>query len=164
MLNCRSIPTELWIQARMLLVSYFSRRGMANAEDLAHDTLTAVWSRENFEFEKEEDFLKICYGFARNIYLDGCRKVRNYSSYELDNVMESPVHRVNGLEGNEITIFLEEVHKRAEVELAANEWALIAEAVTSDSTARHGLGSDRMRLHRARKKLAKLTGWRKISE
>jgi len=160
MLNCRSIPAELWVYARKCLIFYFYRRhGMANAEDLAQDTLVAVWGREDYGFEKEEDFLKVCYGFARKIRLEGYRDGLKHAGTELPPGAGARVQSVKGLEGSEVNVFLEEVRRRAEAELLADELDLIEAAVNRDSQDSPAEGKHRVKLHRARKKLAKLTGW-----
>jgi len=160
MLTSRSIPTELWVHARNCLVFYFSRRhGIANPEDLAQETLIAVWSRDDYEIEKEEDFLKVCYGFARNILHEGYRESKNHVSCELDPMMESSAPGMKGLEGTELAVFLSEVCSRAEAELLREEWALIEAAVGRDADEGPASGKIRVKLHRARKKLAKITGW-----
>ena len=38
------------------------------AEDLAQETLVSICAREDYSFAKEEDFLCVCYGFARRIF------------------------------------------------------------------------------------------------
>ena len=63
--NCRSIPTEKWVHAHKALVHFFTRKGVSNPEDMAQETLMTLWSREDYQFEKEDDFLKVCYGFAK---------------------------------------------------------------------------------------------------
>lgn len=159
MFNCRSIPSERWVHAHKVLVYFFSRRGFLNPEDMAQETLMAVWSREDYQFEKEDDFLKICYGFARKILLDGYRVSRKHAAEELDLSVESRVRGIQGLEGNEVNVFLEEVCRRAASELQEEEWAAIHAAINRDSQDHPVDTKQRVRLYRARKKLAKLTGW-----
>jgi hypothetical protein len=57
-------------------------------------------------------------------------------------------------------VFLEEICRRADAELQAEEWAAIQAAIDRDSQDDPVEGKQRVRLYRARKKLAKLTGWR----
>src|SRR5947208_4477511 len=107
MLNSHSIPPELWIRARQLLIYYFTRRhGIEKAEDLAHNTLMAVWSRQDFEFKKDEDFFRVCYGFARMISLEAYRDQKKYAWTELDPAAEGQTSDARGLKGNELTTFL----------------------------------------------------------
>jgi len=160
MLNCRSIQSEKWVHAHKALIFFFSRRGALNPEDLAQETLMMVWSREDYQFEKEEDFLKVCYGFAKNILLEGYRVNRKHAAEELDPSAEPRVRRIQGLEGNEVSVFLEEVRRRADTELQEEEWEAIQAAIDRDSQDRPVQRKQRVRLYRARKKLAKLTGWR----
>ena len=157
--NCRSIPHQTWVQAHKALIFFFSRRGASNPEDLAQDTLTAVLSREDYEFEKEEDFLRVCYGFAKNILREGYRASRKYAAEESTVSVEPRVRGIQGLEGNEARVFLEEVCRRGDAELQEEEWAAIQAAIDRDSQDQPVEGKERVRLHRARKKLAKLTGW-----
>ncbi len=159
MLNCRSIPTEKWVHARKALVYFFSGKGILNPEDLAQETLMTVWSRENYQFEKEEDFLKVCYGFANKILLEGYRIGRKHAAEELDFSVQSRVQGIQGLEGNEVSVFLEEVCRRADAELQEEERAAIQAALDRDDQDQPVDGKQRVRLYRARKKLAKLTGW-----
>jgi hypothetical protein len=78
----------------------------------------------------------------------------------LDSSVESPVQGVQGLGGSEVNVFLEEVCRRAEAELQQQEWATIQAAIDRDSQGQPVDSKQRVRLYRARKKLAKLTGWR----
>src|SRR5690242_2673224 len=159
MLNCRSIPTEKWVHAHKALVYFFSGKGILNPEDLAQETLMTVWSRENYQFEKEDDFLRICYGFANKILLEGYRISRKHAAEELDFSVQSRVQSIQGLEGNEVSVFVEEVCRRADAELQEEERAAIQAAIDRDRQDQPVDGKQRVRLYRARKKLAKLTGW-----
>src|SRR5579864_726204 len=102
MANCRSISPEAWAHARESLVFYFSRRhARSDAEDLAQETLLAVWNREDYEFEKEEDFLKVCYGFARRILLEGYRDAHRHAGSEMDPSHPAPQHEWSGQRATE---------------------------------------------------------------
>lgn len=160
MLNCRSIPPEKWVHAHKALVLFFTRKGVLNPEDMAQETLVALWSREDYEFEKEDDFLRVCYGFAKNVLLEGYRTNRKHAAEELDLSVESRIQGVQGLEGSEVSVFLEEVCRRADAELQQEERAAIQAAIHRDSKDQAVDTKQRVRLYRARKKLAKLTGWR----
>lgn len=150
------------MQARKLLIFYFLRRhGIEKAEDLAHDTLAAVWSREDYQFEKEEDFFKVCFGFARNILQEGYRDYYKHAVSELNGNIMAPVPELRGLCGIEVPIFLDEVSRQAAQELADEELRLIQAAVKNTAHHHPSSGKIRTKLHRARKKLAKVTGWRK---
>jgi hypothetical protein len=168
--NCRSIPQIAWEHAREALIFYFSRRhGIANAEDLAQDTLAAIWSRDDFEFEREEDFLRVCYGFAGRILQSGYRKTRKHAGSELDPATPEPARRAYGLDSTEIRLLLDEVIKIGGTQLKKKDWEIIRIAATADGPAtdgRHPSDSGnrfRVRLFRARKKLAQLTGWGRSS-
>ena len=159
MLNSRSIPLEKWEHAYKAMSYFFRGKGVSNPEDLAQETLLTVWTREDYQFEKEEDFLKVCYGFARKILQEGYRADHKHAAEELDVSVKPRVRSIQGLEGNEVNVFLEEVCQRADAELQEEEWSAIRAAVDRDSHDQPVEGKQRVRLHRARKKLAKLTGW-----
>jgi DNA-directed RNA polymerase specialized sigma24 family protein len=163
--NFRSITPEAWEHARQALVFYFSRRhGFAQAEDLAQETLMAIMSREDFEFEKQEDFLRVCYGFASRIALKGHRTESKYAN---DLRTSPPASRQgNELNKSELAILLQEVCRIGQTQLRDQEWKLIQAAATSEdrtnlSTESGDANRVRVKLHRARKKLALLTGWHK---
>lgn len=166
MLNSRSIPSELWEQARQALVFYFSRRhGLPNAEDLAHDTLMAIWIRDDFTFETKEQFLRVCYGFASRVSLYGYRQTRKHAAVALDPAMPARAAEAAGLIGVEVKVFLDEVCKAGESGLTDKDWELVHSLMDggrSELSARFGMGDAnnfRVHLHRIREKLARLVGW-----
>ena len=162
MLTSRSISPELWIYARKCLVYYFMHRHCtANAEDLAQETLMAVWGREDYPFEKEEDFLKVCYGFARHIRQQGNRDQQKHAADELTSDVDCVSPKIKGMQHQEVQVFLNQIRERAEAELLADELALIEEAMKRDSHDPPLSTRVRVKLHRARKKLEKITGWHK---
>jgi DNA-directed RNA polymerase specialized sigma24 family protein len=159
----------VWEHAHEALVFYFSRRhGFHNAEDLAQETLAAILTREDFEFEKDEDFLKICYGFASRISLTAYRRARKQAADPLD--PESGGSSAKGLRlgASEARVMLDEVIRTAKSHLNPGDWSLIQQAAADRLTAVEHLSAGtpnnaRVRLHRARRKLARLTGWSKDS-
>ena len=165
MANSRSISPEAWSHARESLIFYFSRRhARADAEDLAQETLLAVWNREDYEFDKEEDFLRVCYGFARHISKEGYREAYRQAAASVDESMPAPQHESSSARAMEARILLEKVCEIGRSQLHEKEWQIIEHAADSD---RASMAKDlhmgdannvRVRLHRARKKLAKLTG------
>jgi DNA-directed RNA polymerase specialized sigma24 family protein len=166
--NCRSIPPAAWEHARQAMLFYFSRRhGLSDAEDLAQETLATLWSREDYEFEKEEDFLRVCFGFARLVSQKGYRQTQKHAGDELDPATPAAAHDAGGLIETEMRILLDQVCRVGRSELQEKEWQLIEHAAVSDratiaSTFNLGDANNvRVHLHRARKKLARLTGWRK---
>src|SRR5450432_767307 len=121
--NSRSIEPEAWEQARSALVFYFSRRhGFTNAEDLAQETLAALWKRDDFEFARADDFLRICYAFARRISQSGGRDARKHAGEELDPGVPSPGASVFGLSGPALALLLQEVMEIGETQLARKDW------------------------------------------
>jgi DNA-directed RNA polymerase specialized sigma24 family protein len=162
----RDIDQETWKHARQCLVYYFSRRGLADAEDLANDTLLALWVRSDYVFEREEDFLRVCYGFADNVRRQGFRQAqKDFLSLSDEQIVPAPGGSLSGLRGAEIPVFLREVQTAAEDRLRENEReyidAVAADELTDAPTARDYAAANRFRvgLHRARRKLSKLTGW-----
>lgn len=163
MFNSRTIPEEIWAQARQLLIFYFSRRlGVQNAEDLAHKTLLAIWTREDYEFVREDDFLKVCHGFARRILREAYREHSSkYSQVELKSDLEEKIFGVKGLKGPEASAFLDQVKRCGEKILEPQEWRLIESAIKRTEDDEPASGKVRIKLHRVRKKLAEITGWTK---
>ena len=164
--NSRSIPEALWIRARRLLVFYFAHRGMVNAEDLAQDTLTEVLRRDDFEFSRDEDFVRVCYGFATHVLLTARRKESRGSTSELDENFTGATHVSHRMTSAETAVFLNEVMTKGESSLSAADWEAIRSAVSSDaanSTSAEDPATAnrlRVRLHRARIRLSRLTGWK----
>ena len=57
--NSRSIPPPAWEHAREVLIFIFSRRhGLSYAEDVALEAPAMLWSRDDYELAKREDFWK----------------------------------------------------------------------------------------------------------
>jgi DNA-directed RNA polymerase specialized sigma24 family protein len=161
------MPPDAWQQARKALVFYFSRRhGLMNAEDLAQETLSAMLSRDDYEFQSSTEFLQVCYGFARKISQEGIRKTRKHAAEPLDPAAVAPAHYANSMKATEMGILLDEVYKVGKANLSEKEWRLIELAAESDrgtlavSLEMGNANNVRVHLHRARRKLAMLTGWR----
>jgi DNA-directed RNA polymerase specialized sigma24 family protein len=168
--NCRSISPQAWEHAREALVFYFSRRhGVADAEDLAQDTLAALWSRADFEFEKEEDFLRVCYGFAGRVLQSGYRRTRKHTASALNPAIPDPPRTAFGLNSTEMGLLLDQVIQIGEKNLREKDWEVIQTAASVDGPRTDLRGSSdtgnvfRVRLSRARRKLVELTGWEKSS-
>jgi DNA-directed RNA polymerase specialized sigma24 family protein len=161
MTGSRSVPTDLWITARQRLVAYFSRRGFTNAEDLAHDTLSAIWERD-YPCDRDEDFLKICYGFARNIIKEALREAGRVTEEFSEQNPPSSFEHVSRFSNAEISILLKEVQETGAAHLQPEEWAAIEAAMVADDSTPPMPGMVRLRLFRARRKLEKLTGWLKM--
>jgi hypothetical protein len=168
MINCRSVSPKTWEYARQALVFYFTRRhGLSGAEDLAHETLATILSREDYQFEKEEDFLKVCYGFANHILKAARRETAKSVSNAQGSTMMSPIEKTQGLKDAEVSVYLNEVFRLGRDQLREADWQLIQQSVVLDGdyaadTDPAEANSARVKLHRARKKLAKLAGWRKV--
>ncbi len=163
--NCRDIPPEAWGAAHQALLFYFSRRFLvSNAEDLAQQTLLAVWSRPDFSFTRHEDFQKVCYGFAANVLTAERRKHAKGIHAPLNPNMAGPSN-ISGPQATEDLVFLREVIEKAPTKLTEEEWKLIglaAEATLADAPYRFAASTAnklRVRLHRVRKKLALKMGW-----
>src|ERR1039458_2426252 len=111
-MNCRSVSAKTWEHARQALVFYFTRRhGLTNAEDLAHETLTTILSREDYQFENEEDFLRVCYGFACHILQTTRRKAGRDISTSLEGNSPISWQDTQGLKDAELNVYLNEVFR-----------------------------------------------------
>ena len=164
--NCRSISPEIWEHARECLVFYFSRRhARSNAEDLAQETLLTIWNREDYEFESEDAFLKVCYGFARLISKEGLRENKRHDGEGVDEFLAAPQHGWGSQRATESRMLLAQVWKIGQSKLREQEWKLIKQASNSDcenlddEVNVRNSGKARVRLYRARRKLAKLVGF-----
>jgi DNA-directed RNA polymerase specialized sigma24 family protein len=158
-IRCRDLSASSWQDARKPLIFYFGQRtGYQNAEDLTQQTFTAIWSR-NPEIQNAEDFLKLCYGFARNIVLAGLRDQRKHRAELVDPATPGPRRRVAGLLEAELDVFMHELETNALVSLKPDERAMI-EAIMKDEMPDLSLsGRLRVKLLRLRRKFAKKTGW-----
>jgi DNA-directed RNA polymerase specialized sigma24 family protein len=160
----RSIAENAWEHARKALVFYFTHHGAINAEDLAQETLSELWRREDYEFEEEGDFLRVCYAFARLILMAEWRRERKRESAELGHCRQAPVHSVIRLNPAEMAAFLEEVMEAGRSQLSAGDWSLIQDSVTGgpgdEASDANQANRTRVQLHRARKKLSRLIGWK----
>lgn len=161
----RDIDQETWTHARECLVYYFSRRDLPDPEDLANETLLAIWMRSDYVFERTEDFLRVCYGFADKIRRQGFRQAKKQFLNLSDESVASHSGNLKGLRGAEIPVFLKEVQQTTENRLRESEREFIDAAASDEMPealkARDGAAANRFRvgLHRARRKLAKMTGW-----
>lgn len=174
MATSRSISPEAWAHAREGLIFYFSRRhGMDRAEDLAHETLMAVWSRSDYQFEKDEDFPKVCLGFARHVSRSTFRDATRRPTVSLEGDTAASDYSSEGAKSTEMRILLEQIKEMGKAGLSDREWQLIVNAagLTGDNDARGDADAAeelrqtdgnrfRVYLHRARKKLEKMSGWR----
>jgi hypothetical protein len=166
-MNCRSVSPKTWEHARQALIFYFSRRhGIQNAEDLAHETLAAVLGRSDYEFNHEEEFLKVCYGFAAHMLQNALRETKRDAMPGLDAAVAPTTSNGPVLRSDEWKVYLAEVLRIGQEQLRAADWDLIRGTVlaaTNDDGPRPPIANNvRVRLHRARHALAKLTGWRAI--
>ncbi len=155
----RSIPSEAWVQARQALVFYFSRRhGLESAEDLAQETLAALWSRDDFEFAHEKDFLRVCYAFAQRVSKVGWRRQSRDTTVELNEEVGAKTARSNQAE---MAVYLREVLDALRSEMSSRDRQLIVDGAAGTIGHSGPEEANRMRvgLCRARKRLAKLTGW-----
>jgi hypothetical protein len=163
--SCRQIPPEAWAQAFESLVFYFSRRlCVEDAQDLAQQTLLAVARREDYEFEKVDDFQRVCYGFAGKILQAHFQRGGKRIPVPLEPTMQEPEHHAAGAESVEDAIYLKEVLQVGLEQLSERDCLLIQEAAEAQMENRfHNYppgeaNTLRVALHRARKKLAQLTG------
>ena len=144
---------------------YFSRRErVGNAEDLAQETLLAFWRREDFQFDKEEDFLRVCYGFANLILQHDYRRQKRRTE-PISPEQAAGHSAARRFEPAELRILLDEILRIGRSELREEDWKLIETAVSTnpsqmpeavDSRAANRI---RVRLSRARSHLMRVTGW-----
>jgi hypothetical protein len=164
MFTSRCIPESEWERARRLLVFYFAHRGVLNAEDLAQETLTEFWRREDYTFDRDEDFLRVCYAFASRILQASSRKERRRGTGEFDENQVAPKRGAGGLNSAESAVFLNEVIATGRSELG-DGWKTIVESAMNGGAGTTAGGDPResnrirVQLHRARRKLVRLTGW-----
>ena len=89
------------------------------------------------------------------------------ATVELDPSLAEPSERIGGLNTAEIKIYLEEIEKLRQSQLTDRERQLIENALNSEGALARAekdpreAGNLRVFLHRSRKKLARLAGWRK---
>ncbi|HLK63076.1 MAG TPA: hypothetical protein VKU19_06530 [Bryobacteraceae bacterium] len=162
MLTSRQMSPEAWARVFDALVFYFTRRlGELNAEDLAQQTLVAVLKRVDYQFEKEEDFLRVCYGFATNILKAAYRQGGRDAHVSLEDFIPEPENRTSA-SGIENAIFLDDVLREGQRQLKKRDWELIreaAEAQLDNQPHNYPSGKEnkfRVALHRARGKLAQV--------
>ncbi|HLJ51202.1 MAG TPA: hypothetical protein VKU01_34575 [Bryobacteraceae bacterium] len=168
MFTTRNIPEHLWADVRRNLIFFFAHRCMRNAEDLAQDTLALILRRDDYVFQTEQDFRKLCYGFARFVILDARREESKHAPSEFDEHLLTPQPEA-GLNATEMRVYLKEALAAGQSNLTEQEWKLIREALpgrkSPDGNAATELGHadanrTRVRLHRARRKLSRLIGWK----
>jgi hypothetical protein len=142
---------------------------MSDAEDLAQTTLATVLMRDDFQFETEADFLKVCYGFASRILKEARRQrsdVPLMNSVIASLPAPAPHFEQGGMSSVEASIYLREV-----LNIARNRFPLddsqFLEQAAEKYLDREPLGFRnqdpnklRVRVHRLRKKLATLVGWK----
>lgn len=160
----RSIPENSWEHARRALVFYFMHHGAANAEDLAQETLSELWRRDDYQFQEEGDFLRVCYAFARLILMTEWRRERKRESAEAAHSERTPVYSVIRLHPAELAAYLEEVLEAGRAQLSPRDWSVIQASVKDDSGGAAAADANeanrtRVQLHRARRKLRRLIGW-----
>jgi DNA-directed RNA polymerase specialized sigma24 family protein len=157
----RTIPPETWEHARRALVFYFSRHLVQYAEDLAQETLMALWRRD-YTFGKNEEFLLVCHGFARKVLMAARRQHRELVPTELPMELGPSGRNVFGMSGGELAVFLDQVIDAGENQLGESDWILIRREIEPGETAAHTQNNPNLRrvqLHRARRRLARMMGW-----
>ena len=163
--TCLDMPPEKWEEARQKLVYSFSRRyGRDNASDLAHDTLAAILSRTDYQFEREEDFLRVVRAFARNVVMAAQRKNPQYVAALDAELAPEPSVNSFGLNPTEMAVLLDQVARKAEATLSERERTVWegSEEEDRDSLAKSLGLRDAIHfgvvLHRARRKIATILG------
>ena len=80
----------------MSVWSTIFRAGVTDPDDLANETLLTVWMRSDYIFERKEDFLRVCYGFADKIRRQGYRQARKEFLKPSNATMESLNGNIRG--------------------------------------------------------------------
>jgi hypothetical protein len=126
--------------------------------------MLAVLTREDFQFEKEEDFLRVCYAFARRTGQAGHRRERKHAASDIAEV--AAVLAAGAPNETENEIFLKEVLQLGEQQLTERQWQAVTRAASDRTDLHKELGfSDanafRVFLFRARRRLAEISGYRR---
>src|SRR5580658_8070668 len=125
-MTCRDISEATWMEAFHALVVFFRHRLAAEPDELAQQTLVRIFHRQDpYCFEKEEDFPKVCYGFAKIIWLEHQRRQQRDTTTVLDPAMPAPAHHAGGQQATEDHIFLEEIRRIGQTQLKKKEWEII---------------------------------------
>lgn len=89
---------------------YFSHHGGASPEDLAQETLKrlVVWLDAGNQIDGESGFLKLCFGFARNVLREAKdSRIRRAESLEFD--LPAPANTTMGLNSNDAAVLVKEL-------------------------------------------------------
>lgn len=164
-MNCSEIPEKMWVETRQSLYFYFSRRfGFNNADDLAQETLLRVWSRPDYVFKDSSDFPKVCIGFARNVAYEHRREAAIWVTVDWEAELKDEVQYGPGPEVAENMVLLRETLEASQTVLSEQERKLIGKASERDrggTAAKPMDPAGRVKLSRARRKLADYIGWKK---
>jgi DNA-directed RNA polymerase specialized sigma24 family protein len=156
MMTCRELPNESWEQARKALIFYFSRRHLRDdAEDLAQQTLTEIWKREDYKFRSSEDFLKVCYGFGVNILRSARRTQKKHIADELDAEISDGAGMVMGLNPAEAAVLLRETNDAKAKLSPADREAIEMDAAGISPEDKKKASHLRVRFFRAKERLKK---------
>lgn len=140
-------------QIRRSLTRFFEWRGMRDAEDLAHTTLTRGLEKiAEGATVYNKDPGGFFYGIARNVLQEATRDRRRVGA-SLDGVEQAQHPLGTGLNPMETKIYLDQCLR----EISGEERRLLTDYVTGTGTTK-GITTpaERLRVHRIRKKLAKL--------
>ncbi len=166
-MTCRDVSQKSWEQARAALIFYFQKRvGFQKAEDLAQQTIERILTKEEFTFEQESDFLRVCLGFAAKIRFEEYRKETKRQERSLEDCPAATGLQTQTREKPEIRIYLEEVLRIAKKNLRNKDWSFLEEEMelfASHSTETLNAAEQnrlRVRRHRLREKLQKLLNWK----
>jgi DNA-directed RNA polymerase specialized sigma24 family protein len=164
-MNCNEIPEKIWKETRQTLFFYFSRRfGFDDAGDLAQETILRILSRPDYTFDDMADFPKICLGFARNVAHEYRRKAAEWVTVDWEDELSNAMQYGSGAEGAEKAVLLRETLEASQTLLNKQERKLIQKATARDAggaPAEPMAPAARVRLSRARQKLAAYIGWKK---
>ncbi len=157
--NSRSIPEGYWANARRQLIFFFAHSGMYSAEDLAQEVLARVLRREDYDFADYEEFLRVCYGFAKNVLRSARREQARRAAIGLEESHLKVDFEGERLNPAEMAILYDQAVTIGETQLRQEDWRLIQASASDEKQGPPLQNRDRVRLHRARKRLRRLLGW-----
>jgi len=154
----RPPPGYDWQAITRKLISYFSRRQALNAKDLTQEVLVRLfaWIEKGGSVTSSDDWMKLAYGFARNVLREGAR-ADHRAPGELLIDIEQPERGVDGMTERETIVFIGELLRL----LPEEERRLLerAEEISPEDHAKEldiPIATLRTHLFRTRRKLKKL--------
>jgi hypothetical protein len=124
-----------------------------------------IWSRPDYEFKSEDDLMRVLHAFANVVLMASRRKSRKRIAGSGDvEFAAGPDYNAFGLTSVEMSIFFDQVMKKAEVELGGRDLEVFRKRDEKDKGAAarelglRGQGHFAVALHRVMKKLGRILG------